>query len=297
MIFPDLHLTPKPLFVPNKLIRDYFDFSRRERTGIACLLVLIALIYSLPYGWGYLHESRIRSDTAGFREAALAVEAMMLTDSIARSKRKQYEGHGPRYRQYAPGKYSSASPRYEKGAYGRNRDYGGRWYPYDSGRYRKKEYYPGNRGQASWRDRPYQFRDSSQRRPLKVDINAADSAQWERLPLIGPVLAQRIVRFRERLGGFHEVAQVGETYGLADSVFKKIQGMLMLGEVSLRKTNLNQTDEKSLADHPYINTKLARLIVRYRSNHGPFRHPGELRGIALVNDSIYRKLEKYLEVK
>ena len=120
---------------------------------------------------------------------------------------------------------------------------------------------------------------------------------WDRLPGIGPVLARRIVLFRERLGGFYSISQVGETFGLADSVFVKIQPFLQLGDVSLRKIDLNETDEKSLADHPYINTKLARLIVRYRSNHGPFRHPGELRGIALVNDSIYRKLEKYLEVK
>lgn len=150
--------------------------------------------------------------------------------------------------------------------------------------------------------RPFEKRRDSgytkRRMPLPViDINHADTTQWERLPGIGPVLARRIVTFRERLGGFHAIAQVGETFGLADSVFNKIQGMLVLGEVSLRKTDLNQTDEKSLADHPYINTKLARLIIRYRNNHGPFRRPEDLKGIPLVNDSIYRKLEKYFEVK
>ncbi|WP_123846598.1 helix-hairpin-helix domain-containing protein [Chitinophaga lutea] len=288
--------------MPNKTLREFFDFSRRERTGIACLLILIVLIYCLPYGWGYLSEGRARSDTAGFHEAALAVDNMMRKDSaaLARRRKNSYDSSRYRYRKYA---FNRDHDRYRNGQYAYGR---GRWHDArDSARY---GYWSGYRKYE--RGRPY-VSDSSRsigrerspgktipfRKPLLIDINAADSAQWERLPLIGPVLAQRIVRFRERLGGFHEVAQVGETYGLADSVFKKIQGMLVLGEVSLRKTDLNQTDEKSLADHPYINTKLARLIVRYRNNHGPFRHLNELRGIALVDDSIYRKLEKYLEVR
>ena len=285
--------------MPNRPFRDYFDFSRRERTGIACLLMLTVLVYCLPYGWGYLSEGRAQRDTAGFHEAALAVEDMMRKDSAA--YRRRYADDSGRHR-YRNGKYSF----YPEDARYRNRPYayGRKWYDArDSGRRRYGQYIAdSNRYRRRyWRDdAPDSMRGryrGGRTTPLTINVNAADSAQWERLPLIGPVLAQRIVRFRERLGGFHEVAQVGETYGLADSVFKKIQGMLVLGEVSLRKTDLNQTDEKSLADHPYINTKLARLIVRYRSNHGPFRHPGELRGIALVNDSIYRKLEKYLEVR
>src|SRR5690606_23207700 len=100
----------------------------------------------------------------------------------------------------------------------------------------------------------------------------------------------------DRLGGFHDIRQVGETYGLADSVFVKIQPLLQLGSVSLRKIDINKTDEKSLADHPYIDTKLARAIIRYRNNHGPFRSVEGLKAIALVDEVIYRKLEKYLVV-
>nr|WP_236023373.1 helix-hairpin-helix domain-containing protein [Chitinophaga chungangae] len=155
-------------------------------------------------------------------------------------------------------------------------------FQWDSSRYKKTFFYKNNE----------HFRKPIQ----EVDINAADSAQWERLPGIGPTLAKRIVGFRERLGGFYATAQVGEVYGLADSVFKKIQPFLRLGDVSLRKISLNDTDEKSLALHPYINTNMARVIVRYRSAHGPFRAVEALHGLALVDDSIYRKIEKYLTV-
>src|SRR5205085_1585382 len=52
-----------------------------------------------------------------------------------------------------------------------------------------------------------------------IDINAADTTEFISLPGIGSKLATRIVRFRERLGGFSTVDQLGETYGIPDSTF------------------------------------------------------------------------------
>lgn len=227
------------------MLKDFFTFSRRERTGIACLLSLIVLLCCIPTAWSYLHPDSAFTDTTGFYAAARQLHEMM-KDTAAE----------------APG-------------------------------YRKQFY------KKEWPQRFSFKRDSFPRftrKALVVNINTADTLLWEQLPGIGPVLASRIVRFRERLGGFYSIAQVGETYGLADSVFNKIQPLLRLSDVSLRKIDLNETDEKSLADHPYINTKLARIIIRYRNSHGPFRDVEGLKGIALVDDSIYRKLEKYLVV-
>jgi DNA uptake protein ComE-like DNA-binding protein len=130
-----------------------------------------------------------------------------------------------------------------------------------------------------------------------IDINAADSMLWQQLPGIGPGLARRIITFRGRLGGFYSAEQIGECYGLPDSVFQKIQPFLKIGDSSLKKMDLNLTDEKSLAAHPYIRYKLARLIVQYRSSHAGFREIKELRMLPLVDEIIYRKIEHYMEIK
>jgi competence ComEA-like helix-hairpin-helix protein len=61
-----------------------------------------------------------------------------------------------------------------------------------------------------------------------LDINTATAEQWEALPGIGPVLANRIVKFRYTLGGFSSVEQLKQTYGLSDSVFRNIQPYLRL---------------------------------------------------------------------
>ena len=61
-----------------------------------------------------------------------------------------------------------------------------------------------------------------------IDVNTADTSAFISLPGIGSKLAARIVTFREKLGGFYSVEQIGETYGLPDSTFQKIKQWLKL---------------------------------------------------------------------
>src|SRR6185503_6381802 len=61
-----------------------------------------------------------------------------------------------------------------------------------------------------------------------IDINTADTSALISLPGIGNKLASRIVNFRDKLGGFYSIEQVGETYGLPDSTFQKIKQWLRL---------------------------------------------------------------------
>ncbi len=271
----------------------FFEFSRKERRGIACLLSLILLLQCLPPAWDHLFHQPPVADTSGLHAVAANIAALLEAEREAASQ--QY-----RFRRRDSGRWKNERH------YGVNDDDGKHhWRKFyrDSGRHFSPKYAGGQGWRSFRRDsgkRVYYENHgpfSGKRMPVPViDVNAADSAQWERLPGIGPTLAKRIVGFRERLGGFYDTRQVGEVYGLADSVFNKIQPFLRLGDVSLRKISLNDTDDKSLALHPYINTKLARVIVRYRSAHGPFREVEALRSLALVDDSIYRKIEKYLKV-
>jgi len=147
--------------------------------------------------------------------------------------------------------------------------------------------------------RPPKFGDRHERimpRPCReIDINQADSLDWESLPGIGTVLASRIVRFRERLGGFFSLDQVGETYGLQDSVFQKLKPCLRLSP-PFRKIPLNQATEEQLVAHPYISWKLARIIIAYRREHGPFQELRDLASIPALSPDDLKKLEPYLAI-
>jgi competence ComEA-like helix-hairpin-helix protein len=135
------------------------------------------------------------------------------------------------------------------------------------------------------------------KKPVEIiDINSADSAAWESLPGIGTKLSQRIVNFRNKLGGFCSVDQVGETFGLPDSTFKFIKQRLELNHRDIKKININSATLDELKAHPYIRYHLANAIVQYRTQHGTFSQPEDLKKIMLVDEAIYSKLSPYITI-
>ena len=133
--------------------------------------------------------------------------------------------------------------------------------------------------------------------PAIIDINEADTAAFISLPGIGSKLASRIVNFREKLGGFYTVQQVGETFGLPDSTFQLIQPRLQCGRVIVQKININTADVNTMKQHPYIRWNIANAIVQYRQQHGVFRSPQELQQIVLITPELYQKLVAYVTVE
>ncbi len=127
-----------------------------------------------------------------------------------------------------------------------------------------------------------------------VDINAADSGSFTSLPGIGDKLSRRIIKYRDKLGGFYSADQVGETFGLPDSTFKRIRSSLVQGNVPVKKININTATVDELKAHPYIRYHLANVIIQYREQHGKYNVLEQLRNIMIVTDSIYKKVSPYL---
>jgi competence protein ComEA len=61
-----------------------------------------------------------------------------------------------------------------------------------------------------------------------ININSATAEDFKSLPGIGDVLSNRIIKFRNTMGGFKSVDDVKKTYGLSDSVFQIIRPYLSL---------------------------------------------------------------------
>lgn len=138
---------------------------------------------------------------------------------------------------------------------------------------------------------------SGARVPTTVDINRSDSVQWEALPGIGPGYARRILRYRDRLGGFVHPDQIGETYQLPDSVFQRIRPYLkMASSEPIRRISLNAGSIDSLGRHPYIGYSRARLIVRYREQHGSFTELEQLLDIETFDRSWMERVQFYLKL-
>ncbi len=62
-----------------------------------------------------------------------------------------------------------------------------------------------------------------------IDINTAPAEVLEQIPGVGPVLAQRIIAFRDLNGGFQSVDQLTEVSGIGDATFAEIQPLVTIG--------------------------------------------------------------------
>lgn len=133
--------------------------------------------------------------------------------------------------------------------------------------------------------------------PLSVpvlELNSADSVALERLPGIGPVLARRIIRYREKLGGYSDPNQLAEVYGIPDSLVLQLVGRLRTDTALMVRLSLNKAVEKELASHPYIGKYKAAGIIRYRNRVYVIRNVDELVTNGVVEKNEVEKLRPYL---
>lgn len=130
--------------------------------------------------------------------------------------------------------------------------------------------------------------------PLSIDINKASVEEWKTLRGIGDVLSERIIKYRNGLGGFYSVNQIQEVYGLSPEVFLDIKPQLTIsGEVN--KLNINTASKEELEKHSYIHSSLASQIVNYRTKVHAFESNEDVKKLYLVDDELYKKIIPYIE--
>ena len=106
-----------------------------------------------------------------------------------------------------------------------------------------------------------------------IEINGADTTLLMKIPGIGSYYASRIVRYRERLGGFASAQQLEEIDGLPESAIAYIK----IDNQQIRKMNLNKLTLNQLKKHPYLNFYQAKEICDYRRLKGPLHSIEDLK--------------------
>ncbi|MFW5419608.1 ComEA family DNA-binding protein [Nocardiopsis sp. CNT-189] len=62
-----------------------------------------------------------------------------------------------------------------------------------------------------------------------IDLNTATPEQLQELPGVGPVLAERIIAFRTRNGGFASVGQLRDVSGIGEKRFAELEPLVQVG--------------------------------------------------------------------
>ena len=302
-----------------KLAEEYFTFSKKERNAVILLVILIVGIFILPY---YLPSNDSIED-----EILAAVQQADTTTTFSDEADPAAVGY---YKaSSAPSSIALASRDMRPFNFDPNNLNADGWrklglkertiqtisnYLSKGGKFRKPDDIRKIYGIApkhaeqllpyvrientETRTRaPSGGHEKDKRLPLVlIDINEADSAQLISLKGIGPTLAGRIIRFRDRLGGFHSKEQLKEVYGLPDSTSQQIAPRLVFSMDKIQKLKINEADFADLAKHPYIGRSLARLILNYRQQHGDFKKFENLLGIDVIDEEWVNKLLPYLSL-
>lgn len=110
--------------------------------------------------------------------------------------------------------------------------------------------------------------NQQQRKVVNVELNRCDSAALDMLPGIGPVLSARIIKYRNLLGGYADIKQLLEVYGLPPETFAKISQRVTADTTLLVKININSSDYRELVRHPYLSPAEVSTILKYRERIG-----------------------------
>ncbi len=123
-----------------------------------------------------------------------------------------------------------------------------------------------------------------------IDINTADQEAWKALPGIGETLAARIVTYRTKVGGFARVEELLSVFGLSDSIVWNLQPYIRIHPGSIPLLWLNRASAHQIEQKTGIPIQLAQLIVRKRLENGNYSDWSELREITGIQDGMIEKL-------
>lgn len=69
----------------------------------------------------------------------------------------------------------------------------------------------------------------------KVNINTASAAELEKLPQVGPKIAQRIIDYRKESGSFKRVEDLMKVKGIGEKTFAKLKDLITVGSEAAAK--------------------------------------------------------------
>ncbi len=301
-------------------LKAYFDFSKKEFNGILILCVLIIAILIFPFAYRILKKKEIYNFTqfqheiAEFKASALSERAYSYKDIKDEIEDKEikasyfnFDPNGLPAEEWKKLGFSELQIKVIKNYESK----GGKFYTKDdlkkiysitASQFARLEPYITISSTYSKEDKSYnndKFKNTSEKYPKKpptaiVELNDADSAKMETIRGIGPAFASRIIKYRNRLGGFYDKKQLREVFGLDSAKYEQIKDLIRIDASSIKKINVNTVTFDDIKKHPYLSYKQMNAIIQYRKQHGEYKSVDDLKKVVILNAEIIRKIEPYI---
>ncbi|WP_372776601.1 helix-hairpin-helix domain-containing protein [Mangrovibacterium sp.] len=297
-----------------EIIRDYFTFTKGERSGLIFLILIIVFLIVINQCVFYF-ESPEPANQQVFEEMLMEAKTREL-DQIVERRLFRFNPNSidsgamdtldlPQdirrnilsYRQHG-GKFRKASDL--RRIYGMNDSIYARLEPYisiDESQMVSTRNMREDQSQRTTTASAVSYKEEVKPAVVShpIELNRAAAEELERLRGIGPVLSKRIVKYRNLLGGYVSGNQLAEVYGLSPDVVEVILPLVVVDTLAIRKLDLNFMSVDELAAHPYLNFKDAQRIVDFRSKNGYISDKTNLLTDSIIGVEQYMKVVRYLK--
>lgn len=106
---------------------------------------------------------------------------------------------------------------------------------------------------------------------------------------MGQIMASRIVKFKEALGGMNFKEQLMDVFGMSEEVNERIFEYFEFTTGIHTYIKINHAEVQYLAKYPNINYGSAKVIVAYRQHHDPYKAPDDLKKVRIFTDQWIEK--------
>ncbi|MFD0991408.1 ComEA family DNA-binding protein [Mariniflexile jejuense] len=127
----------------------------------------------------------------------------------------------------------------------------------------------------------YSFNKTPKTFNQKIDLNKATAQELQKVNGIGEVLSERIIKLRNKfIGGFIDVVQLQDVYGLTPEVIERINNEFAVKTPrTIKKIILNKASIDELVTIQHIDYNLAFRIVEQRQLREGFKSLDELKKV------------------
>lgn len=298
------------------LFKDYFTFNKAERTGIIIFISVITVIATLPH----LFRNNPKDYKPGSEAFRIEVQEFLKQTDLQRepNSKTAFEDYHSRHSsvKLKPHLFNPNTAtlndfmqmgftekqagsiikyRYKGGNFSVKEDFK-KLYIIDDETYAL--FYPFiDLPEKTQSDQNLSFKGapSVERVNKLVELNTADSTELLSIKGIGPVFASRILEFREKAGGFNNIGQLLDIYGMDSARYEGIARQVGVDTSNVTRIDINHVTLDNLKCHPYLNYYTAKAIIDKRIQKGKLKSAAELTEVFKNKPGLLEKIRPYLE--